>query len=66
MPKRHKLKTATLDQHFNVTLRRVRTEFERTRKIDPRFECVTDGETFHVDALAEWGRKGCGLHGAAG
>jgi hypothetical protein len=47
-----KLKTATLDQHFDDTLRRVRIEFERTGGIDPVFECVTDREAFHV--LANW------------
>ena len=43
-----KLKTATLDQHFDDRLHRVRTEFERTGGIDPEFECVTDGEIFQV------------------
>ena len=38
-----KLKTATLDQHLDDTLGRVRAEFERTGEIHPRFECVTDG-----------------------
>src|SRR5215510_6183142 len=47
-----KLKTATLDQHFDDRLHRVRTEFERTGGIDPEFECVTDGEIFQV--LANW------------
>jgi hypothetical protein len=47
-----KLKTATLDQHFDDRLRRVRTEFERTGGIDPEFECVTDGEIFQV--LGNW------------
>ena len=36
-----KLKTATLDQHLDDILGRVRAEFERTGEIDPRFECVT-------------------------
>ena len=47
-----KLKTATLDQHFDDRLHRVRTEFERPGGIDPEFECVTDGEIFQV--LANW------------
>src|SRR5262245_66046702 len=42
------LNTATLDQHFDDRLHRVRTEFERTGGIDPEFECVTDGEIFQV------------------
>lgn len=45
-----KLKTATLDQHLNDTLGRVRAEFERTGAIHPRFECLTDGESFQVPA----------------
>jgi hypothetical protein len=45
-----KLKTATLDQHFDSTVRRVRTEFERTGRIGCEFECVTDGEIFQVPA----------------
>src|SRR6266516_1725341 len=45
-----KLKTATLDQHFDDTLRRVRAEFEHTGEIHSRFECVTDGDSFHVPA----------------
>src|SRR5262249_7443359 len=48
-----KLKTATLDQHFDDRLRRVRTEFERTGGIDPEFECVTDKEIFQV-FLGNW------------
>jgi hypothetical protein len=44
------LKTATLDQHFDDTLRRVRTEFERTGEVAPVFECMTDNEIFHVSA----------------
>src|SRR5262249_24114493 len=47
-----KLKTATVEQHFDDRLRRVRTEFERTGGIDPEFECVTDGEIFQV--LGNW------------
>src|SRR5262245_60872754 len=45
-----KLNTATLDQHLNDKLRRVRAEFERIGEIYPGFECVTDGESFHVPA----------------
>jgi hypothetical protein len=45
-----KLKTATLDQHLDDTLRRVRAEFERSGKIHSGFECVTDGEIFDVPA----------------
>ena len=45
-----KLKSATLDQHFDETLRRVRAEFERAGGVDPGFECVTDAETFGVPA----------------
>jgi hypothetical protein len=44
------LNTATLDQHLEETLRRVRVEFERTGQIHSRFECVTDSESFHVAA----------------
>jgi hypothetical protein len=47
-----KLKSFTLDQHFDQTLRRVRTEFERSGEVHPGFECVTDAEIFHV--LAHW------------
>ena len=43
-------KTATLDEHFEKTLRRVRAEFERTGKIHPEFKCVTDAESFDVPA----------------
>jgi hypothetical protein len=45
-----KLKAATLDQHLDDALGRVRAEFERTGEIYPRFECVTDGESFQVPA----------------
>jgi hypothetical protein len=44
------LKTATLDQHLNDMLSRVRAEFAHTGEIHPVFECVTDGEIFHVPA----------------
>ena len=62
-----KLKTATLEQHFDDRLHRVRTEFERTGGIDPEFECVTDGEIFQV--LGNWpdrhakaaASRGCGI-----
>src|SRR5262249_3211834 len=47
---RKKLAKFTLDQHLNDMLRRVRAEFERTGEIPPRFECVTEGESFHVPA----------------
>jgi hypothetical protein len=43
-------KTATLDQHFEKTLRRVRAEFKRTGEIYPRFKCLTDVESFNVPA----------------
>jgi hypothetical protein len=45
-----KLNMATLDQHLNDVLRRVRAEFERTGEIDPGFECMADGESFHIPA----------------
>jgi hypothetical protein len=44
------LKTATLDEHLDETLRRIRAEFERTGEIHPRFKCVTDAESFDVPA----------------
>lgn len=43
-----KLNTATLDQHLQDLLRRVRAEFERTGGVDSGFECVADGESFHI------------------
>jgi hypothetical protein len=43
-------KTATLDQHLEEMLRRVRIEFERTGEIHPGFECLTDAEIFNVPA----------------
>ena len=43
-------KTATLDQQFEETLRRVRAEFERTGEIHPGLQCVTDAESFGVPA----------------
>jgi hypothetical protein len=36
-------KTATLEQHFDDTLRRVRTEFERTGSIQSVFEWYLRG-----------------------
>jgi hypothetical protein len=45
-----KLVKLNIDQHLNDMLRRVRAEFERTGEIHPGFECVTDGESFHVPA----------------
>jgi hypothetical protein len=48
--RRKELKTATLDQHFEETLRRIRTEFERAGQLYPGFECLTDRESFHVPA----------------
>ena len=45
-----KLNTATLDQHLNDMLCRVGAEFERTGKIQPAFECVTDSDSFYVSA----------------
>jgi len=49
----------TLDQHFENALRHARTEFESTGMIKPQFECVTEGETFHV--CANWSNRGKGL-----
>jgi hypothetical protein len=46
--KKSKLKSSTLDQHFEETLRRVRAEFERTGEIHSRFECLTNTESFDV------------------
>src|SRR6516165_7540687 len=43
-------KTATLDEHLDETLRRIRVEFERTGEIHTGFQCVTDAEIFHVPA----------------
>jgi hypothetical protein len=45
-----RLKTATLDQHLDDMLGRVRAEFARTGEIRGVFECVTEGEIFHVPA----------------
>jgi hypothetical protein len=46
--RRSKLKSSTLDQHLDETLRRVRAEFERNGGIHPGFECMTDAESFGV------------------
>jgi hypothetical protein len=48
--RKSKLKSSTLNQHFEETLRRVRAEFERSGEIHPGFECVTDTEIFQVPA----------------
>ena len=45
-----KLKSSTLDQHFEETLCRVRTEFERSGEVQPVFHCVTDAESSDVPA----------------
>jgi hypothetical protein len=58
------LNAATLDQHLDETLRRVRAEFERTGEIHSRFECVADAESF--DVPAHWpGRNAKGAACAA-
>ena len=44
------LKAATLEEHLQDALRRVRAEFERTGELYPSFECLTDRERFHVPA----------------
>jgi hypothetical protein len=47
--KAHKeLNVAKFDQHFEKTLGRVRSEFERTGTVIPIFECLTNRETFRV------------------
>jgi hypothetical protein len=48
--KNSNLKSSTLDQHFEETLSRVRVEFERSREIHPRFECLTDSDSFAIPA----------------
>jgi hypothetical protein len=45
-----KLQRPTFDQHFEQTLSRVRSEFERSGVIHPGFECVTNAESFAVPA----------------
>lgn len=55
-----KLKAATLDQHFEKALRRLRAEFEGSGEVYPRFECLTDTDSFVVPA--HWpghSAKGC-------
>ena len=47
-----KSRTTTLDHHLEEMLRRVRAEFERTGKIQCRFECMAGSESFHV--VANW------------
>ena len=48
--RKSKLKSSTLDQHLDETLRRPRAEFERSGEVRPRFECLTDTESFDVPA----------------
>src|SRR5262245_45394774 len=43
-----RLNTATFDQHFDGVLREVRAAFERTGEIRAGFECLADGEIFHI------------------
>src|SRR5262249_16735033 len=43
-----RLNTATFDQHFDGVLREVRAVFERTGEIRAGFECLADGESFHI------------------
>ena len=50
------LNAATLDQHFEDALRRVRAEFERTGEMHAGFECVTNGESFQIPAY--WPDRG--------
>jgi hypothetical protein len=45
-----RLKAATLDEHLQDALRRIRAEFERTGELYPSFECLADRERFHVPA----------------
>jgi hypothetical protein len=45
-----RLNTATFDQHFDGVLRNVRAVFERTGEVRPGFECLADGESFHIAA----------------
>jgi hypothetical protein len=47
-----KLKSSTLDQHFEETVRRVRAEFEHSGGVHPVFHCVSDAENF--DIPAQW------------
>jgi hypothetical protein len=48
--RKSKLKRFALDQHFGETLRRVRAEFERSGEIHPRFECLSETDSFDVPA----------------
>ena len=52
-----KLKSSTLDQHFEETLCRVRTEFERSGEVQPVFHCVTDAESFDVPAMTYYAEQ---------
>jgi hypothetical protein len=45
---RKALKPTTLDQHFDETLCRVRSEFERTGELHPIFDCLTNRESFDI------------------
>ena len=44
------LKNSTLDQHFDETLRRVRSEFELSGEVGSRFECLTNTDSFVIPA----------------
>jgi hypothetical protein len=46
-----RLNTATLDQHFDSALHRVRAVFESDRRVLPGFECVADGEIFQISTI---------------
>jgi hypothetical protein len=46
-----RLNIATLDQHFDDVLRRVRALFAQTGEIPPGFECVVDGEIFQISTI---------------
>jgi hypothetical protein len=46
-----RLHIATLDQHFDGVLRRVRANFEQTGEVPPGFECVADGEIFQISTI---------------
>jgi hypothetical protein len=47
-----RLNTATFDQFFDGVLHNVRAVFERTGEIRPGFDCLADGESFHI--AADW------------
>jgi hypothetical protein len=52
-----RLNIPPFDQHFDGVLRNVRAVFERTGEIRrPGFECVADGESFHI--AANWPDRG--------